>query len=123
MSRSTDTTEITKDAILEGIKKIKGRNISVVDLNTIQHSECGYFIICHGSSNTQVDSIAQSVEDTVKEQTGEKVWHSEGYKNSIWVLLDYGEIVVHVFQEQARDFYNLEGLWADAKVTQIDSEN
>jgi len=123
MSRSTETTEITKDAILEGIKKIKGKSISVIDLNTIQHSECGYFIICHGSSNTQVDSIAHSVEETVKEQTGEKAWYSEGYKNSIWVLLDYGEIVVHVFQEQARNFYNLEELWADATITQIDSEN
>ena len=123
MDKNTTATEKTKDAILEGIQKIKGKNITIIDLNTIQHSECGYFIICQGNSNTQVDSIAHSVEETVKEITGEYTWHSEGYKNSIWVLLDYGEIVVHVFQKEAREFYNLEGLWADAEVTTIDSEN
>ena len=122
MDKNTTATEKTKDAILEGIQKIKGKNITIIDLNTIQHSECGYFIICQGNSNTQVDSIAHSVEETVKEKTGEHAWHSEGYKNSIWVLLDYGEVVVHVFQKEARDFYNLEGLWADAKVTTIDTE-
>ena len=123
MDKNTISTEKTKNAILEGIQKIKGKDITIIDLNTIQHSECGYFIICQGNSNTQVDSIAHSVEETVKKRTGEYVWHSEGYKNSIWVLLDYGEIVVHVFQKEARNFYNLEGLWADAKVTKIDSEN
>lgn len=123
MDKNTGSTEKTKNAILEGIQKIKGKDITLIDLNTIQHSECGYFIICHGNSNTQVDSIGHSVEETVKDKTGEYVWHREGYNNSIWVLLDYGEIVVHVFQKEARNFYNLEGLWADAKVTKIDSEN
>jgi ribosome-associated protein len=123
MSSSAESTEKTKNAILEGIRKIKGKNISIIDLNTIQHTECGYFIICHGSSNRQVDSIAHSVEETVQEKTGEKVWHSEGYKNAIWVLLDYGEIIVHVFQEEARNFYNLEGLWSDARIIPVDSEN
>ncbi|HKJ78611.1 MAG TPA: ribosome silencing factor [Prolixibacteraceae bacterium] len=123
MDKNRNNTEQIKDAILEGIQKIKGKKISIIDLNTIQHSECGYFVICHGSSTTQVDSIAQSVEVTVKEKTGEHTLHSEGYKNAIWVLLDYGEIVVHVFHEEARNFYNLEGLWADAKITSIDSEN
>ncbi len=123
MGRNTEATEKTKNAILEGIQRIKGKNIIIIDLNTIHYTECGYFIICQGSSNRQVDSIAHSVEETVKEMTGEDAWHTEGYKNSLWVLLDYGEIVVHVFQSEARDFYNLEGLWADAGITKIDSEN
>ena len=123
MNKNTEITEKLKEAILEGIRKIKGKEITLIDLNTIQYSECGYFIICHGTSTTQVSSIAQSVEETVELVTGEEAWHVEGYKNSIWVLLDYGEIVVHVFHEQARDFYNLEGLWSDAKITKENSEN
>ncbi len=123
MDRNTEATEKTKNAILEGIQRIKGKNIILIDLNTIHYTECGYFIICQGSSNRQVDSIAHSVEETVKEITGEDAWHTEGYKNSLWVLLDYGEIVVHVFQAETRDFYNLEGLWADAKITKIEEEN
>lgn len=122
MNKNTEITEKLKEAILEGIKKIKGKEITIIDLNTIQYSECGYFIICHGTSTTQVSSIAQSVEETVKLETKENAWHVEGYKNSIWVLLDYGEIIVHIFHEQARDFYNLEGLWSDAKITKEDSE-
>lgn len=122
MNKNTEITEELKKAILEGIRKTKGKEITLIDLNTIQYSECGYFIICHGTSTTQVSSIAQSVEETVELETEEKAWHVEGYKNSIWILLDYGEIVVHVFHEQAREFYNLEGLWSDAKITKEDSE-
>src|SRR5690554_5104489 len=123
MNKNEEITEKLKDSILEGIRKIKGKTITIIDLNTIHYTECGYFIICHGNSSTQVSAIAQSVEETVETATGEKVWHAEGYRNSIWVLLDYGEIVVHVFHEQARHFYNLEGLWADAKIIHAKSEN
>ena len=122
MNKVEEITKKTKAAILEGIQKIKGKDITIINLNSIDYTECGYFIICHGSSSTQVSSIAQSVEKTVKEETGENAWRVEGYKNSIWVLLDFGEIVVHVFHENAREFYNLEELWADAKLTKIDSE-
>ncbi len=120
MSKKTKKVDKTMEAILEGIQRIKGKEILLIDLNSIDHSECGYFIICHGTSTTQVDSIAHSVEDTVKEMTGENVWHRDGYKNSLWILLDYGEIMVHIFQEETRGFYNLEGLWADAKITKIE---
>jgi len=123
MNKNTEITENIKNAILEGIKRVKGKEITIIDLNSIHYTECGYFILCHGTSTTQVSSIAQSVEKTVEEETGEKTWHSEGYRNAIWVLLDYGEIVVHVFHEQARNFYNLEGLWSDAKIFKTDSEN
>ncbi|SHF73204.1 ribosome-associated protein [Mariniphaga anaerophila] len=123
MDKHEEITKNLKDAILEGIDKTKGKDITIIDLNTIHYTECGYFIICHGTSTTQVSAIAQSVEETVAEETGEKSWHAEGYKNSTWILLDYGEIVVHVFHEQTRNFYNLEGLWADAKIIKADSEN
>ncbi len=123
MNKTEELTEKTKEAILEGIQKIKGKAITIIDLNSIHHTECGYFIICHGNSSTQVSSIAQSIEEEVKQETGEKAWHTEGYNNSIWVLLDFGEIVVHVFHEEARNFYKLEELWADAKRINVDAEN
>ena len=122
MSNKEKATEKILEAILEGIHRIKGKDITLIDLNTIQHTECGYFVICHGTSTTQVDSIAHSVEDTVKELTEENVWHRDGYRNSLWILLDYGDIMVHVFQKEAREFYDLEGLWADAKITKIEEE-
>lgn len=123
MSKKEKVTDKLLEAVLEGIQRVKGKEITLIDLNSINHTECGYFVICHGTSNTQVDSIAHSVEDTVKELTGENVWHRDGYRNSIWILLDYGDIMVHVFQEEAREFYNLEGLWTDAKITRVEEDN
>ena len=123
MTKEIIETKKILEGVLEGIQRIKGKEITIVDLNTINHTECGYFVICHGTSTTQANSIAQSVEDTVKEYTGVDAWHKDGYRNSIWILLDYGDIMVHVFQKEARDFYNLEGLWADAKTTKIKEDN
>lgn len=111
------------DAIIEGVQRKKGIDIVVVDLRETDNTECDYFVICHGSSNTQVNSLGQSVEETVKELIDERAWHTDGYRNAQWVLLDYANIMVHVFQKEYRDFYNIEGLWADAKFTNIESDN
>ena len=119
--KTVETTQIL-DAAIEGLRQIKGKGITVIDLSTINHTECSYFLICHGTSGTQVDALAQSVEGTVTELTGEKTWHKDGYRNAIWILLDYGDIMVHVFREESRTFYNLEGLWSDAKVTRLEDE-
>ena len=121
--KKTEESKILREAILEGIQRLKGKSITIVDLESINHTECGHFIICHGTSSTQVTSIAQSVEETVKEIAGEEVWHRDGYRNALWILIDYGDVMVHVFQEEAREFYNLEGLWADAKITNIKDED
>lgn len=110
------------DAAVEGIRRLKGKSTAIIDLTSIHHTECGYFVICHGTSNTQAESIARSVEETVTELTGMKTWHKDGYRNAIWILLDYGEVMVHVFREDARNFYNLEGLWADATITRLEDE-
>jgi ribosome-associated protein len=123
MTVSKGETDKILEGVLEGIQRIKGKEIIIIDLNTIRHTECGYFVICHGTSTTQTNAIALSVEETVKETTGVDAWHKDGYRNSIWILLDYGDIMVHVFQKDAREFYNLEGLWADAKTTKIKDEN
>lgn len=116
-------TEHLIDAIVEGILRKKGHDIVKIDLTKINHTECKYFIICHGNSNTQVDAIAHSVEDTVIELRKEKAWHTDGYKNSLWILLDYADIMVHIFQRETRQFYDLENLWADAHIELIKEEN
>ncbi len=116
-------TEALLEAILEGIERKKGLDIVKIDLTKINHSECNYFIICHGNSSTHVDAIAHSVEDTVEEIAKEKAWHKDGYKNAIWILLDYADVMVHVFQQEARNFYDIENLWADAAVEEINIEN
>ena len=118
----TNTKEIVSAAV-EGLLKKKGKNLISLDLTEIENSVCKYFIICHGDSNTQVGALADSVIETVREETGEKVWHKEGLDNSTWVLLDYSDVVVHIFQQEYRDFYKLEELWADAKLTKHEDEN
>ncbi|MBW8326416.1 MAG: ribosome silencing factor [Prolixibacteraceae bacterium] len=125
MNKSVKETETEQliDAIVEGIQRKKGIDIVKIDLTKINHTECKYFIICHGNSNTQVDAISHSVEDTVIELLNEKAWHTDGYQNSIWVLLDYADIMVHIFQRDARQFYDLENLWADAHIELIKEEN
>ncbi len=107
------------DAIVDGIQDIKGKNISILDLTDLTNRVCDYYIICQADSSTQVKAIADSVEVTVKKRMNERPYHSEGFQNSEWILVDYVNVVVHVFQSHIREFYNLEALWADAEVTKI----
>ena len=105
--------------ILESIDDLKAENVMLMDLREIENKSTDYFIICSGTSNTHVSSIASSVERGVSKELKEKPWHVEGGDVSEWVLLDYVNIVVHVFQKPQREFYNLEGMWGDAKTTII----
>ena len=107
--------------IIGGIEEVKGIEINLLDLREIQNTVCSYFIICNGTSNTHVNAIVNSVQKTVSKNLKEKPYHTEGEKNSEWVLIDYIDVVVHVFQKQIRDRYDLENLWGDANSTQIDS--
>jgi ribosome-associated protein len=108
-----------KRVILEAISDKKGEDILVIDFKKINNSICDYFIICQGNSVRQVESIADSIEEKVRKTLGIKPTHSEGFENSQWILLDYFDIVVHVFQPETRNFYQLEALWADADLTKI----
>ena len=114
-----DATQLLADAIVEGILEVKGRNISILNLKSIHNRVCDYFIICQADSNTQVNAIAGSVEEMVKKLTGDRPYRKEGFENSEWILVDYVTVVVHIFQSQIRNFYNLESLWADAEITEI----
>ncbi|WP_297762640.1 ribosome silencing factor [uncultured Muriicola sp.] len=107
--------------ILHGIEEVKGLEINLLDLRDIENTVCDYFVICNGTSNTHVNAIVNSVQKTVSKGIKDKPWHVEGSDNAEWVLLDYVNVVVHVFQKQVRDFYDLEGLWGDAKVTMVES--
>lgn len=110
------------DGVVEGILEVKGKNISILDLRNIHNRVCDYYILCQADSTTQVNAIAGSVEEIVRKRTGEKPYHSEGFQNAEWILIDYVTIVVHVFQSHIREFYNLETLWADAEISRIASE-
>jgi ribosome-associated protein len=110
------------EAIIEGIQRKKGLGIIDIDLQVLNNTECDHFIICHGTSNTHVDAIARSVEETVEELKNEPAWHRDGYNQAQWILLDYVNIMVHVFQEPIRRLYDLEGLWADGQIYNIDAD-
>jgi len=107
--------------IVRGIEEIKGQDIEILDLREIENTVCDYFVICNGTSNTQVNAIVNSVQKLVSKSLQEKPWHVEGSNNAEWVLLDYVHVVVHVFQKQIRDFYNIEGLWGDATSLKIET--
>ncbi|KPM31841.1 Iojap-like protein [Croceitalea dokdonensis DOKDO 023] len=107
--------------VLSGIEEVKGVDINLLDLREIENTVCDYFIICNGTSNTHVNAIVSSIQKTVSKAIKDKPWHVEGSENAEWVLMDYVNVVVHVFQKQIREYYDIEGLWGDAKVTVVES--
>jgi len=107
--------------IIKGIDQVKGEKVSILDLREIENTVCDYFIVCEGNSNTQVNAIAGSVQKTVSKALKDKPWHVEGEGNAEWILLDYVNVVVHIFQKQIREFYDIESLWGDAKITVIEA--
>ena len=113
-----ETTELVK-RIVEGIQEKKGKNIVVADLTSTDNTVCKYFVICEGNTPTQVAAIADSVSDYVRIHASEKPIGVEGMRVARWVVMDYSDVLVHVFVPEERDFYNLENLWADAQLTEI----
>ena len=107
--------------IIKGIEDVKGNDINILDLREIENTFCDYFVICNGNSNTQVNAIIGSIQKVVSKELKEKPWHVEGEQNGEWVLMDYVSIVVHVFQKHIREYYNIESLWGDAKITTLDT--
>jgi ribosome-associated protein len=119
MKKRQDEAELLLENVIKGIFEKKGQDVLKIDLRKLENRITDFFVICHASSTTQVDSICDSVEDTVRIGTGEKPVHVEGLDNCFWVLLDYGNVVVHIFLEEYRQFYSLESLWADASIEAI----
>jgi len=119
MPNRENNNDVLITYIIKGIEEVKGEDITVLDLRKIENTVCDYFIICNGSSNTQVNAILGSVQKTVSKALKEKPFNIEGTDNAEWVLIDYVNVVVHVFQKHIRERYNIEELWGDAKSTLI----
>jgi ribosome-associated protein len=122
MKKRSDDAEVLLRSVIKGIFEKKGKNVLKIDLRKLENRIADYFVICHASSPTQVDSICDSVEDTVRKVSGEKPLHVEGLDNCFWVLLDFGNVVVHIFLEEYRNFYSLESLWADGVVKAMEDK-
>jgi ribosome-associated protein len=117
------SSEELRDLIVKGMQEKKGVDVVVMDLREVKNAICDYFIICSGNSDTQIDAIAQSVDEEVHKNTGQNPWHQEGKMNREWILLDYVDVVAHVFKKERRAFYDLEQLWGDADVQYLDETN
>ena len=118
VKKPVNTDELIS-VIIKGIDDVKGDDIQLLDLREIENTVCDYFIICSGTSNTQVNAITGSIQKLVSKELKDKPWHVEGQNNSEWILMDYVNVVVHVFQKHIREFYDIESLWGDAKITVI----
>ena len=121
MTKKIVSADLLIAEIIKGIEEVKGENVTILDLREIENTVCDYFVLCDGNSNTQVGAIAGSIQKVVSKSLKEKPWHVEGESNAEWVLLDYVNVVVHVFQKRIREFYNLEELWGDSKITYVPS--
>ena len=119
----TVKTDTLIDKIIEGIEEVKGHNTTIIDLRNIDNAVAKYFIIADGTSNTQVNAIADSIKKTVSKSLQQKPWHVEGEENSEWILMDYIDVVAHIMQKPIREYYNLEELWGDAKVMSLKNES
>ena len=121
MTKNISTDDLLA-SIIKGIEDVKGLDIDILDLREIENSVCDYFVICNGNSNTQVNAVVSSVQKGVSKELKDKPWHIEGTDVGEWVLMDYVSVVVHVFQKHIREYYNIESLWGDAKITSIENK-
>lgn len=119
MSKEKLNSETVLEAIKEAIQEKKGKNIVIADLTKLGNTICDYFVICEGNSPTQVSAITDSIWESLIDKHGHKPFAVDGQRNAQWVAMDYGEILVHIFLPDVRAFYDIEHLWADAKLTSI----
>ena len=114
-----DQTKELVNTIVEGLQEKKGKNIVTVDLTQLSGAVCQYMVICEGNTPTQVSALSDSVWDFARKKAGEKPLSIDGKQSAQWIGMDYGTVLVHIFLPEQREFYNLETLWSDSKVTQI----
>lgn len=121
MTKAYNSADNLIAQIILGIDEVKGQEVQLLDLRDIENTVCDYFIVCTGTSNTHVSALVGSIQKVVSKAIHEKPFHTEGLDNSEWVLMDYIDVVVHVFQREVREHYNIEELWGDAEITVIGS--
>jgi len=115
------TSDTLAELVVKGMQEKKASDIVVMNLKSLKNAVSDYFVIASASSDTQLDAIASSIEEEVYKVTGQNPWQTEGRINKEWVLLDYVDVVAHVFLKEKREFYALEELWGDAKMEHVDS--
>lgn len=113
------STKDLQEAIIEAIYDKKGQKITIIDLSEIESSPAPQLIICQARSSAQVSAIADNVSENITKNFKLKPYATDGYRNAQWIIVDYGNIMVHVFQPEVREFYNLEELWSDGKITDL----
>ncbi len=114
---------ILAEIAVKGMQEKKAKSIVKIDLRKLNLSIADYFIVCHAESDKQIDAIADSVEDEIRKATGEKPYSREGFRLSEWIILDYGDVVVHIFNREKRGYYDLEDLWSDGIQKAYEDEN
>jgi len=119
MAKTKRSSNNLISTIVDGIEEVKGEEINILDLRKIEVRVCDYFVICEGTSNTQVSAIVNSISKRVSKSLKDKAWGIEGMESAEWVLMDYINVVVHVFQKHKREYYDIEGLWGDAKILDL----
>lgn len=118
-----EQTELLIKAIIDGLKEKEGKNISIVNLTQIPEAICQYMVICEGNTPTQVSALNDSVWDFVVKEIKEKPISTDGAQRAEWIGIDYGTVLVHIFLPERRKFYNLETLWADSTITNIENSD
>ncbi len=109
-----------KDLVVKGMLEKKARSVRILDLREVSNAIADYFVICSGTSDTQIEAIADSLEEEVFKSCGQHPWQKEGKEFKEWILVDYVDVVAHVFKQSKREFYSIEELWGDAKVTEVE---
>jgi len=116
----TAQSNILSQSVVEGMLAMKATDVVVMDLREVKNAVADFFVLCSGNSDTQIDSISDSIEEQVFKLSNQNPWKREGRENKEWILIDYVDVVAHVFNKHKRSFYGLEELWGDAKVTHIE---
>lgn len=114
------TAEQLRDLVVKGMQEKKASDVVVMDLRNVKNAICDFFVICSGNSDTQIDAISTSIEEEVYKASHQDPWHKEGKLNREWILLDYVDVVAHVFKKDRRQFYDLEQLWGDAEIHYVE---
>ena len=123
MLKKAESGNILAEIAVKGMQEKKAKSIVKIDLRKLNLSVADFFVICHAESDKQIDAIADSVEDEIRNATGEKPFSREGFQLSDWIILDYGDVVVHIFNREKRGYYDLEDLWSDGIQTHYEDEN
>ena len=121
--KNKEPRDLLIESAVTAMTNTKAENPVILDFTGMKGTVCDAFVICHGNSRTQTEAIAGHVIEAVKQQTGQNPWHQEGFENAEWILIDYSDVVIHIFQQERRRFYNLEQLWADAPITKADTQH